>query len=272
MHRLEHRGALRSGLMLAEAAKPRPPWIAAPRSVRMSPKRFEATTTSRLSGAMHHAGGHRVDVVARDLDVRIVGSDPVGRSRPRTPSCASGRSTSSPRRACRAARRACSKPKRRMRSTPCRVKIAVSTATSSGVPTCTRPPAPEYSPSVFSRTQRMSKSVLPQRALDARAAGGAGGCWRTGRRPCGSAAAGRAARRNRALRGPADRAEEDRVEAAQDVDAVGGHHGAGGEAGLAGPVEARDLQPRPARRRDGRRAASVTSGRRSRRPGITAIR
>ena len=53
------------------------------------------------------------------------------------------------------------------------------------------------------------------------------------------------------LGGPADRAEEDRVEAAQGVDPVVGHHRAGGEVGLAGPVEARDLEPRPARRGDG---------------------
>ena len=50
--------------------------------------------------------------------------------------------------------------------------------------------------------------------------------------------------------GPADRAEEDRVEAAQGVDPVLGHHRAGGDVGLAGPVEARDLEPRPARRGD----------------------
>ena len=50
--------------------------------------------------------------------------------------------------------------------------------------------------------------------------------------------------------GPADRAEEDRVEAAQGVDPVRGHHRAGGDVGLAGPVEARDLEPRPARRGD----------------------
>ena len=37
---------------LAEAAKPRPPWMAAPRSVRISPNRLEATTTSRLSGCI----------------------------------------------------------------------------------------------------------------------------------------------------------------------------------------------------------------------------
>ena len=45
-------GPERSGQMLAEAAKPNPPWIAAPRSVSMSPKRFEATITSRSCGAM----------------------------------------------------------------------------------------------------------------------------------------------------------------------------------------------------------------------------
>src|SRR5207247_1332343 len=43
-------GWRRSGLMLAPGATPRLPQIAAPRSVRMSPKRFEPTITSRLSG------------------------------------------------------------------------------------------------------------------------------------------------------------------------------------------------------------------------------
>ena len=45
-------GAERSGQMLAEAANPRPPWIAAPRSVRMSPNRFEATPTSSAPGTI----------------------------------------------------------------------------------------------------------------------------------------------------------------------------------------------------------------------------
>ena len=38
------------GWTFALAAMPMPPWIAAARSVRMSPNRFDATTTSRLSG------------------------------------------------------------------------------------------------------------------------------------------------------------------------------------------------------------------------------
>ena len=42
--------ALVPGAMLADAAMPIPPWMAAPRSVRMSAKRFEATTTSSESG------------------------------------------------------------------------------------------------------------------------------------------------------------------------------------------------------------------------------
>ena len=39
------------GAKFALAAIPIPPWIAAARSVRMSAKRFEATTTSRLPGS-----------------------------------------------------------------------------------------------------------------------------------------------------------------------------------------------------------------------------
>ena len=42
---------------------------------------------------------------------------------------------------------------------PLRVKIAVSTATSIGSPRWERPPAPAYSPSVFSRTT--TKSISP---------------------------------------------------------------------------------------------------------------
>ena len=39
-----------SGLMLPPAATPMPPWIMAPRSVMMSPKRLSVTTTSNHSG------------------------------------------------------------------------------------------------------------------------------------------------------------------------------------------------------------------------------
>src|SRR5215475_12288433 len=45
-------GLVRSGVMLALAAMPMPPWITAPMSVRMSPKRFDATMTSNRSGAL----------------------------------------------------------------------------------------------------------------------------------------------------------------------------------------------------------------------------
>src|SRR5437763_150153 len=43
-------GAVRSGLMLPEAAMPIVPAVAGPRSERMSPKRLEATITSKRSG------------------------------------------------------------------------------------------------------------------------------------------------------------------------------------------------------------------------------
>ena len=45
-------GALRFRLMLAEAAKPRPPWIAAPRSVEDVAEEVRETTTSRLSSTI----------------------------------------------------------------------------------------------------------------------------------------------------------------------------------------------------------------------------
>ena len=43
-------GAVPSGLMLPLAASPMPPATAAPRSVRMSPKRLSVTMTSNRSG------------------------------------------------------------------------------------------------------------------------------------------------------------------------------------------------------------------------------
>ena len=52
-------GWVRAGFRFALGARPRLPVIAAARSVTMSPKRFEATTTSKLSGrrtrSMHAA-------------------------------------------------------------------------------------------------------------------------------------------------------------------------------------------------------------------------
>ena len=46
-----------------------------------------------------------------------------------------------------------------IRSTPERVKTETSRPTSLGCPECTRPPAPAYSPSVFSRT--ITQSMIP---------------------------------------------------------------------------------------------------------------
>ena len=54
--------------------------------------------------------------------------------------------------------RASSKAKRMMRATPARVIIETSVATSIGMPWCTRPPTPAYSPSEFSRTITQSSS------------------------------------------------------------------------------------------------------------------
>src|SRR5258706_14739435 len=46
----KHEGNSRSGFMFAEGAMPMVPVHAGPRSERMSPKRFEPTTTSNQSG------------------------------------------------------------------------------------------------------------------------------------------------------------------------------------------------------------------------------
>src|SRR5262249_31987035 len=46
----KHEGYSRSGFMLADGAMPMVPVHAGPRSERMSPKRFEPTTTSNQSG------------------------------------------------------------------------------------------------------------------------------------------------------------------------------------------------------------------------------
>ena len=50
------------------------------------------------------------------------------------------------------------KAKRMMRSTPARVIMLTSVATSIGCPWCARPPTPEYSPSEFSRTMTQFRS------------------------------------------------------------------------------------------------------------------
>ena len=61
-------------------------------------------------------------------------------------------------RSLRGRERASAKANRKMRSTPARVMIETSVATSSGRPRWTRPPTPAYSPSEFSRTITQSSS------------------------------------------------------------------------------------------------------------------
>ena len=65
-----------------------------------------------------------------------------------------------------------------MRSVPLRVKTAVCITTSSGVPARSRPPMPQYSPSVFSRTTTMSTSS----GVRSRSGPGMPGSSRIGRR------------------------------------------------------------------------------------------
>ena len=65
-------GYLPSGLMLPDGAIPIVPVQAGPRSERMSPKRFEATTTSNQSGMQHELGGQNVDVILVHLHIGIL--------------------------------------------------------------------------------------------------------------------------------------------------------------------------------------------------------
>ena len=118
-----------------------------------------------------------------------------------------------------------SKAKRMIRSTPRRVKIAVSVATSSGRPRCTRPPWPAYSPSLFSRTITQSRSpgptsrsgeVMPGRMRVGRTLAYWSRPWQIGsRRPHSVTWSG--------MFGIADRAEIDRVGGAQPGEPVRRH-------------------------------------------------
>ena len=118
------------------------------------------------------------------------------------------------------------KAKRMMRSTPTRVMIETSVATSIGWPWWARPPTPAYSPSEFSRTMTQSRSfgaAALQRRVDA---------GQDARRPhvgvLVEALADRQAQApQRDVVGDvrvAGRAEQDRVLVAQRVQPVGRHH------------------------------------------------
>ena len=128
----------------------------------MSPNRLLATTTSSVSGAVIKRRRQRIDVIGRDLDVRVVrrdlGDDLVPEDRGVVERVRLGR-------AGRAVGRAPGRDRRRSgrsRSMPRRVKSEVWIATSSGAPAWKRPPSPAYSPSVFSRMHRMSTSAGPR--------------------------------------------------------------------------------------------------------------
>src|SRR6185503_17720089 len=150
-------GKRRSGLRLAVGAMPSEPDSAAARSERMSACKFEATITSIASGFS------TMRVVAASTRMRSVFTP--GKSFAvswKTSShstmpwrCAFDLVTSV--RCLRGRLLASWNANRCTRSTPERVKVEISIATSFGRPWCTRPPAPEYSPSVFSRTITQSR-------------------------------------------------------------------------------------------------------------------
>ncbi len=154
-------GKLPSGLRLADGAIPMVPVQAGPRSERMSPNRLEPTTTSNQSG-LHTKWAQRMSMwnwsmrtsgyfceiaLTRSSQKGIVIDMPldlVAEVR-----CFFGRFC------------ARSKANLTTRSTPWRVITVSWMAISRAVPPNRRPPALEYSPSVFSRT--ISMSIAPGR-------------------------------------------------------------------------------------------------------------
>ena len=111
---------------------------------------------------------------------------------------------------------------------PCRVNTPVCSATSCGVPAWIRPPTPAYSPSEFSRTQTMSMSAAPRFASGERDPG------QQPHRPQVDVLIEALAERQDQLPhgdvsgtdGCADRAEVDRVERREPLEAVVVHHAA----------------------------------------------
>ena len=136
------------------------------------------------------------------------------------------------------------KAKRMIRSTPARVMIETSVAASIGWPWWTRPPTPAYSPSEFSRTITQSRS-LGAAALQRRVDAG-----QDPRRPhvrvlvealadLQAQAPERDVIRDVRIAG---RAEQDRVLAAQRIEAVVRHHDAVRAEVVAAPVEGLELE------------------------------
>ena len=153
-----------------------------------------------------------------------------------------------------------------MRSTPARVIIDTSVATSIGWPWWTRPPTPEYSPSEFSRTMTQFRSSGSQRFSGAVDAG------QDARRPhvgvlVEALADLQAQAPQRDVVGDvrvAGRAEQDRVLVAQRVQAVVRHHHAVLAEVVAAPVEVLELEAEAAARL--RPAPPALAGRRARLP------
>ena len=142
----------------------------------MSPKRFEATTTSRLSGLAHHPCRERVDEhplvatsgnSARDLVGDLVPEHVAVPRRVRL------RRARQRRRPLRGAARTRSRDDA---LEPARVKTRRLDRDLARRPAVPRPPTPAYSPSVFSRTKSMSTSSgpRPSRGPGSREAAGQG--------------------------------------------------------------------------------------------------
>ena len=155
--RLEHPRPSEPGATFALAAMPIPPWMAAARSVRMSPNRFEATTTSRLAGSRTMRAA---SASTSTRSTRTPGNSAAvsRRPRPRARSRIATRSTSSRSSASHACRPRARRRKRTTRSHGGPREDARLERDLGGEPRCERPPTPAYSPSVFSRTKRKSTS------------------------------------------------------------------------------------------------------------------
>jgi hypothetical protein len=125
-------------------------------SEQMSPKRLEATITSKLQGrriSSMAAASTRIDEVSISGNCAATSRNTRSQKVMLWPWALDFVIEVTER---RFSDRARSKAKRMIRSVPRRVKTAVCTATSVSVPPCTLPPTCAYSPSVFSRTRTMS--------------------------------------------------------------------------------------------------------------------
>ena len=124
-------GNVRSELMLAEAAKPKPALNGGSKVGEYVAEEIGSDDDVEALRRHHHARRHGVDVIARHLHIGILRGKFLGDFVPEDHRVLLRIGLGDATRACGGVQRACSKPKRRMRSTPVRVNIEVSTATSS---------------------------------------------------------------------------------------------------------------------------------------------